>query len=159
MDCDSIKTLKLIESPNLSAQYGKGWHPVESSRPTGHSKEIRWTSAEVSELIVDSGKKNTYINLSLKYFVKNENKLSLFLNGKKIKGFENNKTCRIDRIPLKRGKNIFELRRIIIFKQLLDIWAYQPIDQGRGGYIDQEIHHNLSYVVGKIRSLSQVNTF
>jgi len=89
--------------PAFTIKFGEGWDSYELDK--------RWTTSDVASIIVDSNSDKIRTDLTLKYVPLNkENSLAIDLNGAKIMDCDNNNSCVINGLLLKKGENIIEFR-------------------------------------------------
>jgi hypothetical protein len=99
---------KAGEARTLKARLGKGWHDSEVTH--------RWTGngSDTSTVILQSAADGLAIDLRTRYFpLDPNNRLSIYLNGKKIVDCSDNYSCLMKSVHLSTGRNVLEFRAVI----------------------------------------------
>ncbi len=95
--------LSYIKNADFTFQFGSGWGDSESTH--------RWTVSSLAVSIITTDSENVSASLFLQYEpLKEDNSLSVYLNGVKIMDCDSNSECNIDKLTFKKGKNILEFK-------------------------------------------------
>lgn len=85
--------------------FGKGWYDIETN-PIWSGSNSQW-----SLITINSSSLNFPIDLKLAYFpLKLDDRLSIYLNGKKVVDCLNNQVCEAQKLLVLKGKNKLEFR-------------------------------------------------
>jgi len=100
--------VKVGASGALRARLGKGWHDSEVTH--------RWTGngSDTSTVLLQSPTDGLAIDLHASYFPHDpNNRISIYLNGKKMADCPNNHSCLVKSVILRTGQNTLEFRTAI----------------------------------------------